>query len=512
MPRTRTQMRRIREVLRLKYHLGLSDVRVALGAGVARATVQDYLRRISATGLGHEALLALDDRALDEKLFPPREPSERARALPDWEAIEQQLRGRGVTLRLLWQEYQDGQTDSYQYTQFLRHFRAWQQASRPPVMRQVRRAGAALEVDYAGMTLPVVDMGTPREAQIFVACLPCSQLIYAEASWTQGHEDWLGAHVRALAWLGGCPEMLVPDNLKSGVTEACYHDPVVNRSYHELARHYGMAVVPARVRRPRDKSSVESSVNQVERWVLAPLRNRRLFSLDEANAAILERVEAFNNRPFSPPRTGSRRSLFEAIERAALKSPPSAPFVIGQWLVARVNIDYHIVVDQHYYSVPYRLLHSKVDVFLSATAVSVFTKGERVASHARSFRPAEHTTLPEHMPPSHQAMARRTPEHLRAEAAGLGVAIGSYVDRLIDAREHPEQGIRSCLGVLRLAKTYGVARLELACERGLAAGALSSRYVEQLLRADRRQNFLGAAADDGLGEHVNVRGAKYYIN
>ena len=512
MPRTRTQMRRIREVLRLKFDMGLSDTRVALGARVARATVQDYLHRLAATGLDHVQLLALDDKALDEKLFPPREARDTARPLPDWEAIEQQLRGRGVTLRLLWLEYLDGQTGGYQYTQFLRHFRAWQRASRPPVMRQVRRAGAALEVDYAGMTLTVIDMGAPREAQIFVACLPCSQLIYAEASWSQGHEDWLGAHVRALAWIGGCPETLVPDNLKSGVTDASYHDPVLNRSYHELARHYAIAIVPARVRRPRDKSSVESSVNQVERWVLAPLRHRQLLSLDEANAAVLEHVEAFNNRPFSPPRTGSRRSLFEAIERVALQPLPAEPFAIGQWLIARVNIDYHIVVDQHYYSVPHRLLQTRVDVFLTATAVSVFAKGERVASHPRSLRPAAHTTVAEHMPPAHQAMARRTPDRLREEAVSLGVAIGTYVDRLLSAREHPEQGIRACLGVLRQGKTYGAARLELACERALAAGALSSRYVEQLLRADRRQPFLGAASDDGLGEHVNVRGAKYYVN
>ena len=512
MPRTRTQMRRIREVLRLKFELRLSDARVALGARIARSTVQDYLHRIAASGLDHEQLLALDDKTLDEKLFPPRESRNTARPLPDWEMIEQQLRGRGVTLRLLWQEYQEGKTDGYQYTQFLRHFRLWQQASRPPVMRQVRRAGAALEVDYAGMTLTVIDMGAPREAQVFVACLPCSQLIYAEASWTQSHDDWLGTHVRALAWIGGCPEALVPDNLKSGVTDACYHDPVLNRSYHEFARHYGMAIVPARVRRPRDKSLVEASVNQVERWVLAPLRHRRLLSLAEANAAILELVETFNNRPFSPPRTGSRRSLFEAIERAALQPLPAEPFTIGQWLTARVNIDYHIVVDQHYYSVPYRLLQTRVDVFLSATAVSVFSKGERVASHARSFRAVAHTTLTEHMPPAHQAMARRTPERLREEAAGLGVAIGTFVDRLLSAREHPEQGIRACLGVLRQAKTYGAGRLELACVRALTAGALSSRYVEQLLRADQRQSFLGAPADDGLGEHVNVRGAKYYVN
>ena len=205
-------------------------------------------------------------------------------------------------------------------------------------MRQAHRAGDALEVDYAGMSLTVIDMGAPREAQIFVACLPCSQLIYAEATWTQSHEDWLGAHVRALVCIGGCPEKLVPDNLKTGVTDASYYDPVLNRSYHELARHYGIAIVPARIRRPRDKSSVEAGVKQVERWVLAPLRHRRFFSHDEAKTAITEQIEAVNNRPFSPPREGSRRSLFEAIERAALKPLPAEPFVIGQWLTARVNI------------------------------------------------------------------------------------------------------------------------------------------------------------------------------
>jgi transposase len=377
-------------------------------------------------------------------------------------------------------------------------------------MRQVHRAGETLEVDYAGMRLTVVELGKPREAQIFVACLPCSQLAYAEASWTQGQEDWLGAHVRALDYIGGCPEKLVPDNLKSGVTAASYYDPVLNRSYHELARHYGIAIVPARVRRPRDKSTVELSVKQVERWVLAPLRHRQFFSLDEANAAVMEQIEGFNRRPFSPPREGSRRSLFEAIERAALKRLPREPFVIGQWLTARVNVDYHILVDCHFYSVPYRLVHARLDVFVTATAVSAFANGDRVASHARSFRPAERTTLTEHMPPAHQAMARRTPDRLRQDAAALGGATGAYVDRLLGAREHPEQGVRACLGVLRLARSYGAARLELACERALTAGVLSSRYVEQLLKADRRQPFLEAAPDETVGEHANVRGPTYY--
>jgi transposase len=503
-------MRRIREVLRLKFQLGLNDSQVASSTGIARSTVQAYLQRVDTAGLDHERLLSLDDAALEQRLFPRRELRDTTRPLPNWELIERELRSRGVTLRLLWQEYAHGENNGYQYTQFLRHFRAWQRAARPPVMRQVHRAGEALEVDYAGMRMTIIDLGEPREAQIFVACLPCSQLIYAEASWTQSHEDWLGAHVRALTYIGGCPTKLVPDNLKVGITEASYYDPVLNRSYHELARHYGVAIVPARVRKPRDKSSVESAVNQVERWVLAPLRHRRLLSLDEANVAISEQVEAFNNRPFSPPREGSRRSLFDAIERAALKPLPAMPFVIGQWLAVRVNIDYHISVDGHFYSVPYRLLHSKVDVFLTATAVNVFVNGERVTSHVRSFVPARHTTVTEHMPPEHQAMARRTPDRLRQDAQALGVAIGGYVDRLLTAREHPEQGIRACLGVLRLAKSYGKARLELACERALTAGAISSRYVEQLLKADRRQPFLETSPDDSLGTHGNVRGPTYY--
>ncbi|CAH2603472.1 protein of unknown function [Rhodovastum atsumiense] len=286
---------------------------------------------MAATGLDYPQLCALSDEELDRRLFPPRELRDMSRPLPDWEVIDRESRRRGVTLRLLWLEYVAGQPDGYQYTQFLRHFRAWQRASRPTVMRQVHRAGEVLEVDYAGMTLTVMDLGVPREAQVFVACLPCSHLVYAEATWTQGQEDyWLGAHVRALTAIGGCPEKLVPDNLRSGVTDASYYDPVLNRAYQQLAQHYGIAVVPARVRRPRDKSSVEGAVKYAERWVLAPLRHRRFLSLAEANAAIAELVEAWNNRPFSPPREGSRRALFEAIERPALKPLLTEPFVIGQ--------------------------------------------------------------------------------------------------------------------------------------------------------------------------------------
>jgi transposase len=245
-------------------------------------------------------------------------------------------------------------------------------------------------------------------------------------------------------------------------------------------------------------------------WVLAPLRHRQFFSLAEANAALAEKIEEWNSRPFTPPREGSRRSLFEAIERDKLRPLPATAFVVGQWLWARVNVDYHVVVDGHFYSVPYRLVHQRLDVFLTATAVTIFHNGERVASHPRSAAKAHHTTAGEHMPPAHQAIARRTPDRLRSEAAALGPAIGTYVNRLLGAREHPEQGVRACLGVLRLAGVYGKARLELACERALAAGVASSRYVERLLKADRRQPFLDAQAEDGLGDHANLRGPTYY--
>jgi transposase len=503
-------MRRIKEVLRLKQQLGLSDAAVARGARIARSTVKQYLDRAAAAGLSWETAEGLSEEVLDRRLFAVGDRRDVDRPLPDWEVIEKELRGRGVTLRLLWLEYLAGHPEGYRYTQFCEHFRTWQRRSRPPTMRQLHRAGEALEVDWAGMTLAVIDAGVAREAQVFVACLPCSDLIYAEATWTQGQEDWLGAHVRAFAYLGGCPEKLIPDNTRTGVTEANYWDPVLNRSYHELARHYRVAIVPARVRKPRDKPTVENAVRLVERWVLAPLRHRQLFSLAEANAALAEMVEEFNNRPFAPPREGSRRSLFEAIERSKLKALPAEPFVIGQWLVARVNIDYHIAVAGHFYSVPYRLVGQRVDVFLTATAVAVFHQGGRVASHRRSAAKAQHTTLSEHMPPAHQAIAKRTPDRLRAEAAALGPATGAYVDRLLGAREHPEQGVRACLGVLRLTGAYGKARLELACERALAAGVASSRYVERLLKADRLRPFLDGGAEQSLGAHANLRGPTYY--
>ena len=376
-------------------------------------------------------------------------------------------------------------------------------------MRQVHHAGEAVQVDYAGDTVTVVDGGTAREAQIFVACLPCSGLIYAEASWTQTSEDWLGAHVRLFGFLGGVTAKVVPDNLKVGITHASYYDPVINASYAALIKHYGSAVVPARSRKPRDKPGVENGVLQAYRWLLAPLRHRQFFSLAELNQAIALLLVELNDKPMAPPREDSRRTLFEAVERAALRSLPTEPYVLGHWEIGvTVNIDYHVAVDQNFYSVPYALVRKRVDAFVTRTGVQIFHRGERAASHVRLAGRNHWGTLNEHMPPAHSAMANRTPDWVRGQAAKVGVATAAYVERLLTGRDHIEQGVRSCLGILRLATRYPGEQLEAACVRAIAAGASSSGFVEHLLKSGRPLADTDVA--DGIGHHRNVRGAGYY--
>jgi transposase len=502
-------MRRIRDVLRLRADIGNNISGVASSAGMSRSTVRDYFRRADAAGIEPGAATAMSDAALEAALFPPL--AEGKRPLPDWAKIDEELRRhKHVTRKLLWLEYKADHPDGYEFSQFKLLLSAWQKASgRGLSMRQVHRAGEALQVDYAGDTVRVVDQGTLREAQIFVACLPCSGLIYAEATWTQGREDWLMSHVRLFEFLGGVPSKICPDNLKVGVTHASYYDPVINASYAALIKHYGTAVVPARVRKPKDKPSVEGGVLLVYRWLLAPLRKRQFFSLTELNAALRERLTELNNKPMAPPREGSRRSLFEAVERGALKQLPPEPYVVGEWKVnLSVNVDYHVAIERNYYSVPYTLLHKAIDAFLTSTSVQIFHRGERVATHPRLTGHNRPSTNAAHLAPAHSAVANRTPDRVRAEAAKIGIATAEYVERLLTGRDHIEQGIRSCLGILRLAGKYPPATMEAACQRALIAGARSSGYVEQLLKSGRP--IPDAVDDDGPGHHGNIRGSSYY--
>ncbi len=509
MPRARSEMRRIREVLRLRAALGDNITAVANGASMSRSTVRDYLQRAAAANIDIAGAAGLTDDALEAALFA--EVEESRRPLPDWATIDEELRRhKHVTRKLLWLEYKTDHPDGYAFSQFNLLLTTWQKSSgRGLSMRQVHRAGETVQVDYAGDTVAVMDQGMARQAQIFVACLPCSGLVYAEASWSQGQEDWLTAHVRLFAFLDGVPAKVIPDNLKVGVTHASYYDPVINASYAALIKHYGTAALPARVRKPKDKPSVEGSVLQTYRWLLAPLRNRQFFSLTDLNAALREGLTALNDKPMAPPREGSRRSLFEAVERAALKRLPAEPYVVGQWKIdLSVNVDYHVAIERNYYSVPYTLVHKSVDAFLTPSSVQIFHRGQRVATHPRLTGQNRPSTQDAHLAPAHSAMAKRTPDHVRAEAAKIGVTTAEYVERLLTGRDHIEQGVRSCLGILRLAGKYPAATMEAACQRALIAGARSSGYVEELLKSGRP--IPEAVSDDGPGHHGNIRGAGYY--
>jgi transposase len=508
-------MRKIREVLRLKHEAGLSTRQIAACTRMGRTTVIDYLRRVEQAGLDWPLDEKLSDEALERLLFPPLAVG-RARDEPDWAALDAELRRKGVTLMLLWQEYKANHPEGYQYSRFCERYRLWKN-SVDLVMRQHHRVGEKLFVDYAGQTVPVIDptTGEERQAQVFVAVLGASNYTYAEATWTQALPDWLASHRRTFDYLGGTPAVVVPDNLKSGVTKAHRYEPELNRSYADLAAHYSVAVIPARLRKPRDKAKVEAGVLLVERWILARLRNRRFLSLEELNEAIDELLERLNERPFQKM-DGSRRSVFEAIERPALRPLPAEPYVFAEWKKARVSIDYHLEIEGHYYSVPFRHAREQVDVRLSAATIEVFSGGQRVASHRRAAHRGRHTTLSEHMPESHRRHAEWSPRRIIAWAAKTGPATEALVEHILTARPHPEQGYRSCLGVLRLGNAYGEERLEAAARRGVAIGATSYKSIASILKSGLDQQPLPEEESTTVREpsrpHANIRGAAYYAS
>lgn len=513
MAQPRLSMRKLREVLRLIHEAGLGQRQVARSLKLSPSTVAEYRRRAALAGLAWPLPEGLDDAALEQRVFPPPDarPAHR-RPLPDWAAVHAELKRRqGVTLALLWEEYKAAHPEGLQYSRFCDHYRAW--AGRlDVVMRQSHRAGEKLFVDWAGQTVAVVDRtsGEVRPAQVFVAVLGASSYTYAEATWTQTLPDWIGAHTRALEFLGGAPEIVVPDNPRTGVDRACRYDPDLNATYAEWAAHYGVAVIPARVRKPRDKAKVEVGVQIVERWVLAALRNRTFFSLGALNAAIGTLVERINQRPFKKL-PGSRASLFATLDRPALRPLPAARYVFAEWSRVRVHIDYHVEVDHHYYSVPYSLVGKQLDARASAHTVEVFHQGTRVASHLRSHARGRYTTLPEHMPEAHRRYAEWTPERLVRWAAKTGPATAQAAEAILASRPHPEQGYRACQGLIRLGKSYGEARLEAACTRALATGPVSYRRVADILKAglDRQPTRAPDPGAPGLA-HDNLRGPEYY--
>jgi transposase len=512
MPAKRLSMRQVKEVLRLKWTCGLSDRQIAQSLRISRPTVTQYVRRLKAAGLSWPLPENLDDAALEKRLFANANPTPAAnRPLPDWSWVHQELKRKGVTLTLLWQEYKGANPEGLQYSYFCEAYRKW--ASKLDlVMRQHHRAGETLFVDYAGQTVPVVDpqSGEVREAQVFIAVLGASNYTYAEATWSQSLPDWIASHVRTFETIGGVPRVLVPDNLKAAVNRSHRYEPELNRTYEALAQHYGVAVVPARAARPRDKAKVEVGVQVVERWILARLRHHTFFSLSDLNTAIKDLLTRLNRRAFKKL-PGSRQSLFESLERPTLRPLPHTPFEYAEWKLVRVNIDYHIEIGGHYYSVPYTLVKSQLEARISAQTVEVFHKGKRVASHRLSSQKGRHTTLKEHMPKAHRHYAEWTPQRLIRWASKTGGATAQVVEAILTSRAYPQQGFRSCLGIMRLGGRFGDERLEAACQRALKIGSCSYKSIESILKHDLdRQPFPGKPRLAPVIDHVNIRGPKYY--
>jgi len=510
MAQKRLSMRKIREILRLRYAQDLSHRKIGRAVGASPGTVGDCLGRAKAAGLSWPLDESLDDGTLEGMLYPAVAQS-RERAAPDCAYIYRELRKKHVTLMLLWQEYKAAHPhDGYQYTQFCEHYRRYEKRLNV-TMRQTHRAGEKLFVDYSGDGIEYVDRetGEVRQAELFVAVLGASNYTYAEATATQQLGDWIGAHTRALEFIGGAPEVIVPDNAKTGVQKACHYDPELNPTYREFAEHYDLAVVPARPRKPRDKAKVESAVRVAQNWIIAALRNCRFFSVAEINDAVAQKLEQLNNKPFQKMR-GCRRELFDALDRPALRPLPQRRYEFANWAQPKVNIDYHVEVARHYYSVPYQLAGKRVEVRYTASTVEILFKGKRVASHRRSFREHQHTTMPEHMPEEHRRYVEWTPSRILNWAGTIGPSSQQVVSAILKSRKYPQHGYRACLGVLRLGKRYGEERLEKACQRALTIQSTSYRSVKSILEngLDRCKVEPAKEADPVI--HNNIRGQNYY--
>jgi transposase len=514
MATERLSMRQIREILRQKWKLKRSHREVGRSVGVSPGTVGDVIGRAKVCELDWSEVETLTDPQLEERLYGAQREGAAclARPMPDPVYIHTELRKPGVTLQLLHVEYLEKNPAGYRYTTFCEQYKRWV-GKHSPVMRQTHHAGDKLFVDYSGNKPKYVDASTGEviEVELFVAVLGASNYTYAEATRTQTIGDWIGSHMRAMEYFAGVTRAIVPDQLKTGVTKACRYEPGIQRTYDELAEHYGTTILPARPAHARDKAKVEVGVLIAQRWILARLRNQTFFSLEELNMRIAELVEDLNNRTMRVYKE-SRRQLFERLERAVLLPLPTTRFEWGEWkLDVGVNIDYHIDFDGHYYSVPNGLVHERVDVRATPTIVEIYQSNERVTLHVRSYERGRHTTKPEHMPKAHQKHLEWTPSRIVGWAATVGTSTAKLAEAILAERRHPEQGYRSCLGILRLGKKYGHARLEAACARALTVGARSYRHVESILKhgLDRIDDS-GAAPATRSFMHNNVRGSRYY--
>jgi transposase len=508
-------MRKIKEILRLKFNCGISEREISRSCQISRSTVADYLRRATAAGLNWGEAQALPQIQLEERLFPNEHiPSSVQRPPPDCEYIYNQLRTYrkfNLTLSQLWLEYKEKHPDGYQYTQFCEHYWRWRNKL-DYCMRQEHRGGEKLFIDYSdGLSIVDTTTGEFILTQLFVAVWGASNYTYAEAGLSQTLPDWIGAHRRAFEYFCCAPRVLVPDNLKSGVSKACKYEPELNPTYSNMAEHYGCAILPARPGKPRDKAIVENGVLIAQRWILAVLRHRTFYSLAELNVAIRECLERLNTRLLKKAKK-SRRELFAAVDQPNALPLPPGPYEYAEWYKARVQMNYHIEVDQHYYSAPYQLLHERLDIRLTATTIEAFHKGERVVAHPRLHTKGGYTTLAEHMPLSHRYYAEWNPARFIQWAGKTGQSTARLVETILATRPYPEQGFKACLGIINLTRDYEPLRVEAAARRALKFKTCSYRSMKAILSAglDQQPDNGEQPGLPGLLPHQNIRGQDYY--
>ncbi len=506
-------MRKIKDILRLRYELGLSYRGISQALNIGYGTVVDYLKRAEAAGLGWPIPDHLQERDIGRLLFPSQPlTGQRRFQEPDFSDIHTELKKKGVTRFLLWQEYREQYPeDGYSYAQFCHRYLEWRDQQQRS-MRQTHRAGEKLFIDYCGPTIGIVnpDTGEVRQAQIFVAVLGASNYTFACATWTQTQADWLRAHVQAFNFFGGVPGLLVPDNLKSAVHKTHRYEPDINPAYQQLARHYGVAVVPARPYKPRDKAKTEVAVQIVERWIMARLRHQSFFTLAALNQQIRELLRQLNERPFKKL-PGSRLSQFLQLDKPALKSLPAQPYLYADIRQVRVHVDYHIEYDRHYYSVPHHLARQLLEVQASDSSISLYYQGNRVATHPRSYRQGAHTTAREHMPESHRAVSEWSPQRFLSWASDIGEPTHKLVEHLLNQKRHPEQSYRRVLALLSNGKRYGRERLNAACERAWHINSPTRTSVESILKQGLDLLPLDEPQEElCLESHENLRGERYY--
>jgi len=510
MARKRLTMKKIKEVIRLKFEAGLSNRAIAGACKISNSTVGDYLRRAADAGL-RWPLGELGDEELNQKLFPedPTIQSEPEYPMPDWVKMNTEKRQKGVTLRLLWQEYKEQYPNGYQYSQFCEHYQRWKKQQVEPSMHKEHKGGEEMEVDYAGLKMQMIDPETGEiiKLSIFVATLPASNYLYAEAQLKEDQKNWNNGHARAFEYFGGVVKIVVPDILKTGITKPNYYEPGVNLAYQDLAEYYKFAVLPARVRKPKDKGAVENGVQNVERWVIAPLRKRQFFSLHEVQTAIREQLEVLNNRVMQGPGR-SRRQEFEAIDLPNLRSLPERPYEYAEWKTATVHIDYHVEFEDHLYSVPFHLIHQKVNIRATEKMVEIFHQGKSVAIHLRNYRKARYSTLRAHMPENHQFMDELNSDKLLEWAGKIGPQTFTLIQATLQSRNYPEQAYRTCLGILKLARKFSSANMETASQIIYESKVFSCKILEQELIF--LQKKLTLQTTETLPAHENIRGAEYY--